>query len=65
MERADVDFQEKLSAGFGDGSGINRTTCTQCASHPKRITMPTPHHTIFMDWMLSTKSTRKHTDLTR
>ena len=38
--------------GFWDGSGISWTICTQCAPRSRRITTPTPHHSIFTGWML-------------
>jgi len=38
--------------GFEDGSGIGLTVFKQHALHSKQIAMPTPHHSIFIGWML-------------
>jgi len=38
--------------GCGDGSGISWTICKQSAPRSRQITTPTPHHSIFRDWML-------------
>ena len=38
--------------GFGDGSGISWTICKQSAPHPRQITRPTHHHSVFTGRML-------------
>ena len=38
--------------GFSDGSGISWTICKQSAPRSRQITIPTPHHSIFIDRML-------------
>jgi len=34
--------------GFGDGSGISWTKCKQSVHHSRQITIPTPHHSLFI-----------------
>ena len=38
--------------GFGAGSGISWTICKHSAPRSRQITTPTPHHLIFIGWML-------------
>ena len=38
--------------GFWDGSGISWTICKQFAPCSRQITTPSPHQSIFTDWML-------------
>jgi len=38
--------------GFWDGSGISWTICKQSVPRFRQTTTPTPHHSMFTDWML-------------
>ena len=41
------DFNDR-DDGFLDGSGISQTICKQSALNSRHITMPAPHHSIFI-----------------
>jgi len=43
-----LDLNEATDNGVWDGSGFSWTTCKQSAPR----STPTPHHSIFTDWML-------------
>ena len=41
-----------MGFGMAVGSGIRWTICKQSAPRSRQITTPTPHHSIFTDWLL-------------
>ena len=50
--KTSLDLNEARDDGVFGYSGISWTICKQSAPHCRQTTTPTPHHSIFTDWML-------------
>jgi len=51
-EKTSLDLNEARYDGAYGCSGISWTICKQSAPRSRHITKPTPHHSIFIGWML-------------
>jgi len=46
--KTSLDLNEARGDGVWDGSGISWTICKQSAPRSRQITMPAPHHSVFL-----------------
>jgi len=50
--KTSLDLNEARDYGISGCSSISWTICKQSVPRSRQITTPTPHHSIFTDWML-------------